>query len=309
MKVSKYFCLIVGEDHRRTASYHPSTVKRIVAFALAIHLPVLLWGGSGFLIAGSVFELSFEISCLIALICSGAIYLVERIVLATPKSLLVNLLRLVMGLVIATLGASAVDLVVFDREIAEQLSTKEKAKISRHYNALIATRLVTVTEKKRDWYEAQEAANSEATGKQGSGRSGIGPVYRALLEHANRLRGDYIEALSSLTHLELAREEKLALHERDPYLASSTAGLLQRVSALHEYTSRNFAASVAWSLFFLLMLFFELMVVIAKMVFPQTVDDHLEHVREMISKERASAYGEAITHPSSDLRSAIRAFI
>ncbi len=50
-------------------------------------------------------------------------------------------------------------------------------------------------------------------------------------------------------------------------------------------------------MFLSLVLFFELMVVIAKLVFGETVDDELDRIRESISQEKARAYKEAITSP------------
>jgi hypothetical protein len=67
------------------------------------------------------------------------------------------------------------------------------------------------------------------------------------------------------------------------------AGILARVQALHEYTSHNTAALVAWILFFTLVLFFELMVVLSKLVFRETVDDELDRIRESISQQRRGA--------------------
>jgi len=63
----------------------------------------------------------------------------------------------------------------------------------------------------------------------------------------------------------------------------------------------NTAALVAWSVFFLLILFFELMVVLVKIMFGETVDDKIERVRESISAQKAEAYEDAMTSP---LRSA-----
>ncbi len=79
--------------------------------------------------------------------------------------------------------------------------------------------------------------------------------------------------------------------------AFEQAGLLTRIQALHEYNMNNTAALVAWLLFFLLILFFELMVVLVKIMFGKTVDDQIERVREAVSAHKASAYEDAMTSP------------
>jgi cobalamin biosynthesis protein CobD/CbiB len=75
--------------------------------------------------------------------------------------------------------------------------------------------------------------------------------------------------------------------------------LLSRLQALHEYTSSNAWAFVAWALFFVLVLFFEMMVVFCKLVFEDTVDDELEKIREAISQRKARDYMEAVTNPAA----------
>lgn len=296
MSISKYLCLIVGENFEKAQKFHPSTQKRLTAFALAIHLPVLLWALTGYVISTSIFRLDVVIAISVAFFCAMAIYLVERIVLATPKNWLVNTLRLVIGLVIAVLGASTVDLVIFDREITDQLHISAQDQIQHEYEKATVPLVVRMERKKADWQRAQEAANCEANGTCGSRIRSVGPVYRELARQAEILRKDYLREQKK--YEELAAKNNLQLDEsRDSSHSISQAGLLSRVKALHDYTSNNTAAFIAWALFLCLVLFFELMVVIAKLVFGETVDDELDRIREAISQEKARAYKDAITSP------------
>lgn len=296
MSVSKYLCFVVGEKFEKAQKFHPSSHKRLTAFALAIHIPVLLWAVTGYVISSSIFHLEVAMSLCIAFFCAMAIYLVERIVLATPKNFLVNALRLVIGLVIAVLGASTVDLVIFDREIAEQLHINAQERIQQDYEKTTASLVETMERKKADWQRAQEAANCEANGTCGSRMRSVGPVYRELARQADILRKDYLREQKK--YEALTEKKNVQLDEaRESSQTASQAGLLSRIKALHDYTSSNTAAFVAWVLFLSLVLFFELMVVIAKLVFGETVDDELDRIRESISQEKARAYKEAITSP------------
>ena len=225
-----------------------------------------------------------------------AIYLVERIVLATPKNWIVNTLRIIIGFVIAVLGASTVDLVVFDREIAEQLNVNAQDRIQQDYEKTTASLVETMERKKADWQRAQEAANCEANGTCGSRMRSVGPVYRELARQAEMLRKDYL--LEQKRYEALTEKKSVQLDEiRDSGHSASQAGLLARVKALHDYTTSNGVAFIAWALFVLLVLLFEFMVVIAKFSFGETVDDELDRIRESISQEKARAYKEAITSP------------
>jgi hypothetical protein len=301
MTTARYMCMIVGEDFEKFKKFHPSTKKRLVTFGMAIHIPVLLWAISGFVIARSVFGVEQDLAIVVAGICSFAIYLVERIVLSTPQNRVVSVLRFMMGIVIAVLGASTVDLVIFNKEISEQLYVIEQEKIQREHDTAIAPVTARLTQKKSEWLRIQEAANCEANGTCGSGVRSIGPVYRALAAQANLLRQDYLREKDTYDSLIDKLNERLAKAKRSTRVISQ-AGLLARVNALHEYTMKNTAALVAWALLFTLVLFFELMVVIVKSVFGATVDDELDEIRESISQQKARAYRDAISNPLNEVR-------
>lgn len=296
MSFSSYFCAVVGESPERVARLHESTRRRLKTFAIALHIPVVLWAVTGFVIASRVFNLSGWESAGIAAFCSGIIYLLERLVLATPKAWFVNLGRFLIGLVIAVLGASAVDLVIFEREVALQLRAAGQARITAEYDSALVQQQDLVSQKKADWMAAQAAANCEADGTCGSRVRSVGPVYQKLAQQAQVLRQDYDRSQARLEALALERQAALSAW-RDSPKALEEAGLLSRVEALHHYTMNNTAALVAWLLFFTLVLCMELMVVFVKLVFGETVDDRLDRIREELSRHKAESYLEAMTSP------------
>ena len=304
--ISSYLCHVVGETPKRAARFHPSTVRRTKAFAIAIHIPVLLWAVTGFVIASQIFHQSGAMSAGIALMCAGLIYLVERLVLATPKVWFVNVSRVLIGLVISILGASSVDLVIFDREITEQLRLTGEATLLAEHDGALAAQANTVAQKKADWFKAQEAASCEANGTCGSKLRSVGPVYRELARQADLLRQEYMAAQAHLAAATQNKTQALAQWRATPPPIEK-AGLLSRVQALHAYTSQNTAALVAWVLFFTLVLFFELMVVFSKLVFGDTVDDELDRIREHISQQKARDYMDAVTSPVAGARALIAA--
>jgi hypothetical protein len=304
--ISAYLCHVVGESPQRAKTFHASTIRRTKAFAIAIHIPVLLWAVTGFLIASQIFHLNNVDAAGVAFVCSGLVYLVERLVLATPKVWFVSLSRVLIGLVISVLGASAVDLVIFEREIAQQLLLSGGATLLAEHDAQVAIHAHTVAQKKTDWFKAQEAANCEANGTCGSKLRSVGPVYRELARQAELLRQEYMAAQAQLSFVTQNKVQALAQWRAAPPTVEK-AGILARVQALHEYTSHNTAALVAWILFFTLVLFFELMVVLSKLVFRETVDDELDRIRESISQQKARGYLEAVTSPVAGARALVAA--
>ena len=292
--ITNYMFHIVGESPKRLTHWHRSTIDRTKAFAIAIHIPVLLWALTGYVIASTIFNLGNTSSIFVAAFCSLLIYMIERIVLATPKKWYVNVVRLLIGIVIAILGASTVDLVIFDKEVTYQLRKAEELRIGSDYEKQIADQSQVALAKKVDWLKAQESANCEANGQCGSHSKNIGPIYKALKNHANLLERDYSKAQ---VNLEILHQEKASKLDAAHNNIISESGLLARIEALHQYTMENKAALIGWCLFFALILFFELMVVLAKLVFGETVDDQIQIIREQLSNHKARNYLEMRTSP------------
>jgi hypothetical protein len=57
MTISNYLCLVLGEQPTRVARLHASTIKRMTAFGIAIHIPVMLWAMTGYVIASQIFRM------------------------------------------------------------------------------------------------------------------------------------------------------------------------------------------------------------------------------------------------------------
>lgn len=301
MSVSRYCCVVIGEDSAKASRLRPSTQRRIKAFAIAIHIPVALWALTGFVIASRVFNMPLEIGILIALASAALIYLVERVVLATPKSKRINAVRFVMGIAIALIGASAADLALFEREIEAQLHNKEEMRIQAQYEKRIDSIKAAVMQKKRDADSARKAANCEADGTCGSRTKNIGPVYRALDEQAKMLWQEYLEEKKKLESTEREYENE-RVHARRSHEPIENAGLLARIEALHSFIWDNLTAALSWSVLFLLVVLFEMMVVIAKWSFPDTIDDQLEAFSDQIARHKAERFCKMLTSPFAEAR-------
>lgn len=291
---TRYLFHVVGEDPNQLSRLHTSTIKRIKAFAIAIHIPVALWALTGYIIGAKIFALDEWSAKGVAVVCATLIYLVERLVIATPKVWFVNIGRVLIGVVIAILGASTVDLVIFDREVSQQLMDSERNSVAQRFDKQISEQAAIVAAIKEDWQHAQSAANCEANGSCGSGTRSLGPIYRQLAKQAETLRKDFLSAQLKLEALKASNEQSQVI---DIGSVVSKAGLLARVQALHTYTSSNPAALTAWILFFLLVLLFEMMVVLSKLVFGETVDDRINAIREEINRHKAEVFRSQVTSP------------
>lgn len=297
MQVSKYLCAVIGETPENINKQSKSTRTRAVSFAYAIHIPVILWSVTGYIIAKNIFKLDLEASLLVGAFCALMIYLVERLVIAMPKSWYINLGRFAIGLIIAILGASTVDLVIFDREVTQQLVRNGERRIQGQFNDEVRRQKIEVEERREDWNKAKAAANCEANGTCGSGTKNMGPVARELLRQATVMGEEYKAAALVLERIRAERDAAVGTYRLSP-TGIEEAGLLERVRALHQYTKRHKAAFAFWILFFLLVLSFELMVIAVKFAFGETVDDKTAKLKEMLDQQKAENYFATVTSPT-----------
>jgi hypothetical protein len=294
---------IVGENPESLKKWHRVTINRTRAFAIAIHIPVMLWALTGYVISSTIFALETMPSIVVSVFCSLLIYLIERIIIATPqKKWYVNLTRFLIGIVMAILGASAVDLVIFDREVSYQLKKNEQIRIINDFDGQINQKTQILKIKKDDWLKAQSAANCEANGECGSKTKKLGPIYQALKNQANLLHDDYAKEQSQLEILNEEKEHALVSARKN---IIGESGVLARIQALHNYTTENIAALVVYALFFSLILFFELMVVLTKLVFGETVDDRIEKAREVLTENKVKTYQETMSSQFYGVRNLI----
>lgn len=297
--MNKYFCLILGENQNETKAWHSTTLNRAKAFAISIHLPVLIWLVIGYLLSTKIFGLSPYGGLAVSSLCGLVIFMIERLVIAAPKSLSVTLGRLVIALVVAIIGSAGFDLVMFEKEVEAQLKVSAKDELKNRYQTLITAQAQEVESRRLQWKTAEEKAQCEANGTCGSGIRSVGPVFRQAKQHANDLRNDFQNAERKLEAVKANYEADYRALEADGTVTSS-AGLLARIKALHQYVFTDGITLSIWLVIFLLLTAIELMVVFVKLSFGETVDDQLAKLKEQVRFYKANQYASAVMSPYAD---------
>jgi hypothetical protein len=293
--INRYLCFLIGEDARMLPRFHRSTLERIQAFGVAIHIPVALWIVTSYVVASEIFELEKNYSIGVSIFCGTLVYLLERLVISVPKAWFVNVLRVLIGVLVAILASSTFDLVMFKKEIATSLEARAEEKVTSEYLKRRQELESMIEDKRSAWDVARSQANCEANGTCGSGKASLGPIYRELAKQAEVLRSDYLEAAALLEPLE---QDKLAKLEKAKASAQRDAGLLERMEALQAFLRGKPHAQAFWGVLFALVLALELVVVFTKSAFSkETVDDHIRRVSEKVSRVRADNYYEATIDP------------
>uniref|UniRef100_UPI004047B4A4 DUF4407 domain-containing protein n=1 Tax=Orrella sp. TaxID=1921583 RepID=UPI004047B4A4 len=297
--MNKYFCFILGEDREEFRGWHSSTLARAKAYAISIHLPLLIWLVIGYLLSVRIFGLSDQAGLIVSAICGITIFLIERLVITAPKSIAVTIGRLVIALVVGIIGSVGFDLVIFDKEVNEQLKVSANQELSDRYKILIDNQVAEVEERRNQWKLAEEKAQCEANGTCGSGVRSIGPLYREAKRHADVLREDLQRAEQQLQTIKANFAVESSSLETDGTISSS-AGLLARIKALHQYVFTDAVTIAAWVMLFLLVTCIELMVVFVKLAFGETVDDQIARLKAQVRIHKANRYASAVMSPYAE---------
>jgi hypothetical protein len=297
--MNKYFCFILGENQKDSHNWHRSTLTRAKSFAISIHLPVFIWLIIGYLLSTQIFGLSESLGALVAALCGITIFMIERLVIAAPKSRSVTIGRLVIALVVGIIGSAGLDLVLFDKEIETQLKVSANNNLSDKYQALIAEQTAGLEQLRNQWKIAEEKALCEANGTCGSGVRSVGPVFREAKRHADNLRSDFERAEIKLEALKASFASDARALAADTSVVSS-AGLLARINALHQYIFTDGLTFAVWLVLFVLVTCIELMVVFIKLSFGDTVDDEIARLKERIRIHKAQEYAAAVMSPYAE---------
>lgn len=275
---------------------HSSTIKRRTAFGMAICIPISLWAISGFMISHVIFQLDIGSSAWVALACAFIISLVEGVVILSPKSVKVAFARIVIGIVMAAIGAVTIDLVIFNREVRAQLIANKKEEIRQDYAKRINDQEAEVHKKKADWDQKLLSAVCEGDGSCGTGQRSLGPRYKILKKEADDAKEAYRKAEEVLSPMNEQRKLEIDKIDEDNDEVKN-AGLLDRVAALHERIRHSNSATLVFALFIILVFALELLVLSVKFTFGETIDDKKEEIEAKLEQLRLESYMAAVNSP------------
>jgi Domain of unknown function (DUF4407) len=282
-----------GRGDAATSRPYQSTVQHRTATIASIQLPILLSAMCAYGLSSQLFGLGTLASLCSAATTGYAIYLVEKIVLAAPRSLGVMAARLVLTGLISALGACAFDLVIFEKDIGEELRRQAVAELAQRRQPAIDAKAAEVERMRLQWEEAQRKTNCEADGSCGSRRQQLGPIWRELKQQAEQKRQDHLTAERQLDELKAKVAGEIEALRQSPKVVRD-AGVLNRLQALHAYISAHPAAQLGWWGLFLTVAILDASVLGTKLAFGRTAEDELEQLREQIALQQARRYARAL---------------
>src|SRR5690606_7871373 len=120
-----FYCFLTGYPYRLVKEDTPKSQKKIGMLGTALLIPVIIWGICGFLLPYQVLNAALLPSLVSSAICLTLVCLLERTIVMAENSGWVYFFRLILALLISTIGAIVIDEIVFEEDIAHQLQ-KEK---------------------------------------------------------------------------------------------------------------------------------------------------------------------------------------
>ena len=287
---------LIGENPKYTAHFHPASKRKIVLYANAMMIPVLLWFANGFLLCHEILQTSIGIAIMTAVFLAVVIFIIERCIILASGSKLIIASRLALGFLIAILGSLCLDEVIFKNDIDIKMAEYKNSAIEQSGVATNAIHDMEITElealvltKRNDWMEALKHASEECDGTGGSKVPRKGPICEMKIELANQIQKDYAHEAGKLAILISKRDSAIELAKTEAALSFNEHGLLLRIKAMFELVSSNTFMLISYIVFTLLIFFLEFLVVMIKMCSYETIDEKLEKARDITMEEKMTA--------------------
>ena len=198
-----------------------------------------------------------------------------------------------MALVVAMLGAAFIDILVFKNDISQEMDLMKQERKDQMYamnaadlNSRINQQKQTVNGMYGDWQAAQDNMVKEADGTSGTRKGGVGAVTKLKGAVAGAMEQQYLTEKGSLVAMLSELDQLKDRSDSAAEAAFNPNSLLLQWEALDRLIEKSAAVKKVFWLFTLLMLFLELLVVIAKYGTDKTAYDRLCETQEEMAKRR-----------------------
>lgn len=169
---------ITGDNPATLAKYDVNSRKKIIQLGYMALLPVIIWFITGFLTSYNVLGSSLFVSLLVAIFCAGIVFMVERtIVMSNRISKFGVVSRSILGVLIALIGSSMLDLIIYQDDIDFKIKSELLAKNKEDLD--IKSELVNA--------KTAELHN-EMFGKGGTGMKGYHKASRSIEDQLNDMK-------------------------------------------------------------------------------------------------------------------------
>lgn len=295
----KIYCLITGDDYNLVKNETPESRKKISMYGMIIFLPVMLWLIQGYLIVSCIMKGSALTAILTSLTAGLTVFVIERAIVMSNGGKLIFVTRILLGTLIALIGALTVDEVLFKNDIDRQLEENKRKYVTEEVKKwedanieIINKQSVITGSKDSARKDALQIYLDEINGTGGTGRRGVDIVAKEKMRIYTEKNSEYESEKIKLDTLK-GRFEKDKNEFTGNLLNSSDDGLLlHRIQAMFDLIIKNRTMMMFCLIFTLVFLIIELLVVILKMFSSKTNYERMNEMKESIGASRINRLKE-----------------
>ena len=111
---------LTGDNYKMLAADTPASKKKVVAMAIAMLVPVLIWIFNGFMLSFQVLQSGWGWAIITAIACGTIVFFIEKLIIMANGNKWLTFFRVCIGLIVALLGSIAIDEVIFKDDIRLQ---------------------------------------------------------------------------------------------------------------------------------------------------------------------------------------------
>ncbi|MBS1517928.1 MAG: DUF4407 domain-containing protein [Bacteroidetes bacterium] len=290
--ILKLQCIITGDEHRNVVNETPESIKKIKLSAMVIFIPVFIWTVQGFLILTQLIRTSILQAIAGTIIISALIFTVERAILMMKGGKGIFGARIFLGILIALIGALTMDEIIFRTDVDRQLEENNRRYAEEEIRKWESENMnkINLQKETADNYaqkkdDAMKIYLEEINGTGGTGRRGVDIVAKEKYKIYSEAGDDYAAEKLKLERMNSDYENEKNLF-RSKLENSASFGLLHRIEALFDLISKNTVMAVFMTIFTLIFLILDLMVVIVKIFSARTNYERKNEEIELIGASR-----------------------
>jgi len=286
---------MTGADYQ-IAQHTPSPSRvKVMALAMAMMVPTLIWTVSTFLLVTEVLQKGIIPGLIAASVAGGIILILETIIVKASGSFWIAFFRVALGLSAALIGSIIIDEIVFEADIDQQMEfvrTDEAAnsgeRAAAHFTKThkMGDMQENLAEAERYYKTLDSLARGEADGSIGSGRRGVDVVTQMKQQQALMAKQDYENLLAQHTNQMQQMAEADSVARLKAETSFNSHSLLKRIKALYQLVSEDIAMFWVYAVFTFMMFMLEFLVIILKLCWPETALENESKAIEKLYKER-----------------------
>mgnify|MGYP002624401602 FL=1 len=137
--LKKFGCALIGWNPQILAECGEASIRQFYKLTSAITIMMLLWGTIGYCFAGNYMNMdSLFLRCIVSLMFMVIIVCIERVIILTVgKATGMTVIRVILAIVMALLGSTIFDQMIFRNDIETELQDMRTSKIE----SIVASRV------------------------------------------------------------------------------------------------------------------------------------------------------------------------